>query len=111
MYTTVCPPVRGDKPQALVSGLSPILVDRLWCNYFFTTYISIDLAHHEIFHAKVGKRGISNMYTTVCPPVRGDKPQALASGLSPLLVDKPSCCAWYKLDIRWFVRLNVEIVH
>ena len=24
----------------------------------YTTYISVDLAHHEIFHAKVGKGGI-----------------------------------------------------
>ena len=29
----------------------------LWLN-FYTTYISVDLAHHEIFHAKVGKGGI-----------------------------------------------------
>ena len=25
---------------------------------FYTTYISVDLAHHEIFYAKVGKGGI-----------------------------------------------------
>ena len=25
-----------------------------------TTYISVDLAHHEIFRAKVGKGGINN---------------------------------------------------
>ena len=25
---------------------------------FYATYISVDLAHHEIFHAKVGKGGI-----------------------------------------------------
>ena len=25
---------------------------------FYPTYISVDLAHHEIFHAKVGKSGI-----------------------------------------------------
>ena len=25
----------------------------------FTTYISVDLAHHEIFRAKAGKGGIS----------------------------------------------------
>ena len=25
---------------------------------FYTTYISIDLAHYEIFHAKVSKGGI-----------------------------------------------------
>ena len=26
---------------------------------FYTTYISVDLAHHEIFLAKVGKGGIN----------------------------------------------------
>ena len=26
---------------------------------FYTTYISVDLAHHKIFRAKVGKGGIS----------------------------------------------------
>ena len=25
----------------------------------YTSYISVDLAHHEIFHAKVGKGGIN----------------------------------------------------
>ena len=25
---------------------------------FYTTYISVDLAHHKIFHAKVGKVSI-----------------------------------------------------
>ena len=35
-----CPPVRGDNPRALA------------------TYISVDIAHHEIFRAKVGKGGI-----------------------------------------------------
>ena len=25
---------------------------------FYTTYISVDIAHHEIFRAKVGKGGI-----------------------------------------------------
>ena len=28
---------------------------------FYTTYISVDLAHHEIFHAKVGKGGINGV--------------------------------------------------
>ena len=26
---------------------------------FYTTYISVDLAHHKIFHAKAGKGGIN----------------------------------------------------
>ena len=28
---------------------------------FYTTSISVELAHHEIFHAKVGKDGIRNL--------------------------------------------------
>ena len=27
---------------------------------FYTTYISVDLAHQAIFHAKVGKGGIND---------------------------------------------------
>ena len=27
----------------------------------YTTYISVDLAHHEIFRAKVGKGGINGL--------------------------------------------------
>ena len=29
---------------------------------FYTTYISVDLAQHEIFRVKVGKGGINNKY-------------------------------------------------
>ena len=43
------------------------------------TYITVDLAHLEIFRAKVGKG---------CPPVHGDNPRPLASGLSYVQVDK-----------------------
>ena len=48
-YTMGCPPVLGDNPRALASGLSQL---------FYATYISVDLAHYEIFCAKVGKGGI-----------------------------------------------------
>ena len=41
----------------------------------FTTYISVDLAHHKIFCAKVGKDGISNSYTMGCPHVHGNNPR------------------------------------
>ena len=44
----VCPPVRGDNPRALASGLSPVQVDN----------ISVDLVYYKIFRAKVGKSGI-----------------------------------------------------
>ena len=33
-YTTVCPPVRGDNPLDLASGLSPVQADKPWYNYF-----------------------------------------------------------------------------
>ena len=47
-----CPPVRGDNPRALASGLSYVQVDKHGITtYIYTTYISVDHAHHEIFHA------------------------------------------------------------
>ena len=51
-YTMGCPHVRGDNPRALASGLSYVQVD----THGIT--ISVDLAHHEIFRAIVGKGGI-----------------------------------------------------
>ena len=33
---------------------------------FYTTYISVDLAHREIFHAKVGKGGINYITHASC---------------------------------------------
>ena len=57
-----CPHVRGDNPRALAGGLSYVLVDKhsITITIFITIYISVDLAHHDIFHAKVGKGGIMN---------------------------------------------------
>ena len=48
-----CPPVRGDNLRALASGLSFVQVDKHGIT-IYTTYISVDLAHHEIYRAKVG---------------------------------------------------------
>ena len=31
---------------------------------FYTAYSSVDLAHHEIFHVKVGKGGIMSFNVT-----------------------------------------------
>ena len=53
----VCPSVRGDNPRALASGLCYVQVDK-YCITIYTTYISVDLTYHEIFHAKIGKGGI-----------------------------------------------------
>ena len=40
---------------------------------------------------------ISNCYTMGCPPVRGDNPRALASGLSYVQVDKHGITILYHL--------------
>ena len=58
-----CPPVRGDNPRALAIGLSSVQVNK-HCTTIYTTYISVDLVHYEIFRAKVGKGGINQ-----CIPV------------------------------------------
>ena len=44
-------------PRALAIGLSYVQVGKHGIS-IYTTYISVDLAHHEIFRAKVGKGGI-----------------------------------------------------
>ena len=40
---------------------------------------------------------ISSSYTMACPPVRGDNPRALASGLSYVQVDKHGITILYHL--------------
>ena len=52
----VYPPVRGDNPRALASGLSYEQVDG-YCITFYSTLNSADLRHNEIFLAKIGKGG------------------------------------------------------
>ena len=32
-YTMGCPPILGDNPRDLASGLSNVQVDNPWCNY------------------------------------------------------------------------------
>ena len=49
-YIMGCPPVRGDNPRALASGLSYVQMYKHDIT-FYTTYVSADLAHHEIFRA------------------------------------------------------------
>ena len=48
-----CPTVRGDNPRALASGLSYVQADKHDIT-IFTTYIIVDLSHHEKACAKVG---------------------------------------------------------
>ena len=53
-----CPPVRST--SFLTIGLSYVQVDKhgTCITIMCTDYISVDLAHHEIFHAKSVKAGI-----------------------------------------------------
>ena len=46
---------------------------------------------------QVMKRNLRNSYTMGCPPVRGDNPRALASGLSYVQVDKHGIITLYHL--------------
>ena len=43
----------------------------------------------KAFESSLSLLCLSNSYTAVCPPVRGDNPRALASGLAPVQADKP----------------------
>ena len=43
------------------------------------------------------RRTLSNSYTMGCPPMRGDNPRALASGLSYVQVDKHGITILYHL--------------
>ena len=52
-----CRPVRGDNPRALASGLSYVQMDKHGIT-IYTTYISVNLTHREIFCAKIGEGGI-----------------------------------------------------
>ena len=63
-YTMGCPPVRGDNPRALASGLYYVQVDKHGIT-IYTTYISVDLAHQVIFHAKVGKSGVLEVVNNI----------------------------------------------
>ena len=52
-YTIGCPPVRVENTRALASGLFYVQVDKHGIAIFYTTYISVDLAHHEILLLKL----------------------------------------------------------
>ena len=56
-YTMGCPPVCGDNPRALASGLSYVQVDKHGITSLY--HLHQYLAHHMIFCAKVGKGGIN----------------------------------------------------
>ena len=58
------PPVRGNNPRAVVSGLSYVQVDKHDITILYHLHRSVGLAHQEIFRAKVGKGGV-NLLNTV----------------------------------------------
>ena len=51
----------------------------------------------ERYDVDIQWQGISNSDTMGCPPVRGDNPRALASGLSYVQVDKHGITNLYHL--------------
>ena len=55
---------------------------------FYTTYINVDLAHHEIFRAKVGKGGIKSFMRMYCNRLHAwwSAQSRLATLLSSLIV-------------------------
>ena len=51
-----CPPKRRDNPRAFTSGLFDVQVDKHGINILYTyMYISVDLAHPEIFMPRLVK--------------------------------------------------------
>ena len=52
----VCPPVRKDNPLLSFSGQTMV-------DLFYTTSISANLAHYELFCPKIGKDGTNKRWT------------------------------------------------
>ena len=53
-----CPPVRGDNPRALASGLSYVQVDKHSITILYHLHQCRPCTSSDIFHAEVGKGGI-----------------------------------------------------
>ena len=51
----------------------------------------------SLYHFQMRRHMISSSYTMGCPPVRGDNPRALASGLSYVQVDRHGITILYHL--------------
>ena len=70
----------------------------LLCRVFFFSFFSFCFRQSFIsINDNLLKSMISNGYTMGCPPVRGDNPRALASGLSYVQVDKHGITILYHL--------------
>ena len=59
--------------------------------------LGVQLTYGAIKYEKKTTYNICNSYTMGCPPVRGDNPRALASGLSYVQVDKHGITILYHL--------------
>ena len=58
-YTMGCPPVRGDNPRALASGLSYVQVDKHGITILYHLHQCIPCKSRDICRTKVGKGGIN----------------------------------------------------
>ena len=90
-YKMGCPPVRGDHARALASELSYVQEDKhaitilyhphqcipcyTMLYLFYTTHISVYLAHHDKCHAEVGKGGIKSLCCVHTHSMNVDKDQ------------------------------------
>ena len=63
-YTMGCPPVRGDNPRALASGLSYVQADKHGMSILYHLHQCRPCTSQEIFRAKVGKGGITIIIMT-----------------------------------------------
>ena len=57
-YTMGCPPVRGDNPRALASGLSYVHVDKHGITILYHQHQCRPCTSRDMSRAKVGKGGI-----------------------------------------------------
>ena len=65
-----CPPVRGDNPRALASGLSYVQADKHGMTILYHLHQCRPCTSQEIFRAKVGKGGIKADDNTVGKELR-----------------------------------------
>ena len=85
---TVDNPLAKARGLSLSTGAQTMLYlshFQLWYKILRQYRSTIDPAFRDI-NTTVGLR---NSYAMVCPPVRGDNPRTLVSGLSPVQADKP----------------------
>ena len=83
--------------KQLLNFLCIVYMRRLG-TFFLTTCLNKFYCSYMFQHTKEsGIQCICNSYTMDCPPVRGDNPRALASGLSYVQVDKHGITIIYHL--------------